>query len=56
MKELPFQTFERVTGQQWPGGKSRLVCLMLRLARIDAEPGTSEANLQLQSKLDFYGT
>jgi hypothetical protein len=52
MKELPFQTFERVTHQVWPGGKSALVVSMLKLAGIDAEPGSAQANLQLQSKLD----
>jgi hypothetical protein len=48
MRELPFETYERVTGQKWPGGKSSLIRLMLRLAGIYAAPGTAEANLQLQ--------
>jgi hypothetical protein len=49
--ELPFETYERVTGQKWPGGKTKLIRLLLRLLYIDDEPGTAAANLELQAKL-----
>jgi len=31
LDELPLQTYERVTGQKWPGGKSPMVRLMLAI-------------------------
>jgi hypothetical protein len=52
MKELPFQTFERITGLKWPGGRSRIVCVMLRIAGIESKPGSASANKQLQLKLN----
>lgn len=49
--ELPFETYERVTSSKWPGGKSPLVRLLLRLFWIYEEPGTAQANLRLQQCL-----
>lgn len=51
MKELPFQTYKRVTGCKWPGGKSDLVRLLLHAFHIHHEPGSAEANLELQAQL-----
>jgi hypothetical protein len=50
MTELPFQTYERVTGQRWPGGKSKIVRLFLSLLSIREAPGSAKANLELQSQ------
>jgi hypothetical protein len=50
-QELPFQTYERVTEQKWPGGRSRMVRLLLDLFGIHEIPGTAAANLQLQRAL-----
>lgn len=52
MIELPFQTYERVLKQKWPGGKSRLVRVLLFLLDIYEQPGSAAANLELQYKLD----
>ena len=54
MRELPFETYERVTGTKWPGGKSKIVRLFLSLLSITACPGSAEANLQLQSRIVDY--
>ena len=51
MNELPYQTYERLTAQKWPGGKSKMVRLLLHLLAIREEPGTAEANLLLQRGL-----
>jgi hypothetical protein len=49
--ELPFQTYERLTGDQWPGGRSRAIVALLRLLRVPFPPGSAEANLELQERL-----
>jgi hypothetical protein len=54
LKELPFETLERVTGHKWEGGKGTLIRLMLKLAGIKAAPGSAEANLQLQSLVEGH--
>jgi len=51
LDELPLQTYERVTGQKWPGGKSPMVRLMLAIFKIDEDPGSAAANLKLQASL-----
>lgn len=48
--ELPFQTYERVTGQRWPGGKSKIVRAFLRAFHIHFAAGSAEANLKLQEE------
>jgi hypothetical protein len=49
--EPPFQTFERMTGEKWPGGKSEVIVTLLKLFRIEDAPGSAAANLRLQSYL-----
>lgn len=49
--ELPFETFQRLTGQQWTGGRSSLITDMLNRLGITARPGTAAANLALQKAL-----
>jgi hypothetical protein len=49
--ELPFQTYERLMGQPWPGGRAAAVVQLLKFFRIDSEPGSAEANLKLQACL-----
>jgi hypothetical protein len=46
--ELPFQTYERITGERWPGGKSPLVRRLLTSFGIGWAPGSAEANVVLQ--------
>jgi len=50
-KELPYQTFERLTGQKWTGGRSKFVQDILSRLGITAVPGSPEANLALQKAL-----
>ena len=50
-KELPFQTYERTTGQKWSGGSSPDVVAKLKEFGITAAPGSSDANLELQKRL-----
>ena len=52
MKETPAQTFERITNFDWPGGKSFRIIILLRVFGITAAPGSAEANLELQRKLE----
>jgi hypothetical protein len=49
--ELPYQTYERVTGKKWTGGGSPDVLGMLKQAGITERPGSSAANLALQGYL-----
>lgn len=49
--ELPYQTYERITGKKWTGGGSKEVIDLLNQFGITAQPGSAEANLQLQKKL-----
>ena len=52
MSELPpYQTYERITGQKWPGGRSKVIGLFLKLFWINEKPGSKEANLRLQENL-----
>ena len=51
MNELPFQTYERLTGERWPGGRSDHVVLLLKLFKIKEAPGSNEANQKLQHAL-----
>jgi hypothetical protein len=49
--ELPFQTYQRITQQQWPGGRSPNIVALLNIFGIGYKPGSAEANLQLQYAL-----
>lgn len=49
--ELPYQTFERVTGQKWPGGRSQEVKALLHIFRIEYPAGSADANISLQACL-----
>lgn len=49
--ELPFQTYERVYGLKWPGGKSETITVLLRTLGVTDPPGSEEANLRMQEIL-----
>jgi hypothetical protein len=49
--ELPFQTFERITGRDWPGGKTSEILTLLYQLGIKEKPGSMPANLKLQAYL-----
>ena len=49
--ELPYQTYEKITGKKWPGGKSPEVVSLLKEAGITFASGTAEANIELQKYL-----
>lgn len=49
--ELPYQTFERVTGKKWTGGNSADVQNAYKQYGITAPAGSSEGNLALQKAL-----
>ncbi|HTH42869.1 MAG TPA: hypothetical protein VL498_06875 [Terracidiphilus sp.] len=48
MNELPFQTYERITGRPWPGGRSEVIRILLAVFHIEHKPASIEANLELQ--------
>lgn len=50
-KELPFETFQRLTGQQWTGGRSDTIRQMLQELGIGGEAGTAQTNIALQKAL-----
>lgn len=50
-QELPYQTYERLTGKKWSGGTSQEIVKLLNLYGITATPGSAEANLELQRRL-----
>lgn len=50
-QELPYQTYERLTGQRWTGGLSQPVLKLLQDFGIQEEPGTAAANMALQRAL-----
>lgn len=49
--ELPYQTYERLTGQKWTGGRSKSIQDILSRLGITAMPGSPEANMALQKAL-----
>jgi hypothetical protein len=51
MDELPFETYERILHQSWPGGTSERVVNLLHTYGIKYQPGSAEANLALQAEL-----
>ena len=51
MSELPFQTFQRITGRDWPGGTASEILTLLWSLDIRDRPGSAAANLKLQSWL-----
>jgi hypothetical protein len=56
MSETPAQTYTRVTGKPWPGGRTEAIQNILKMLGIRDAPGTAEANLRLQKHLiDTYG-
>jgi len=56
MQELPFQTYQRVTGKKWTGGASPEVVSKLKEFGITSAPGSAEANLALQKQLETQQT
>jgi hypothetical protein len=46
--ELPFQTYERLTDNRWPGGTSPEILTLLRIYGIGWPAGSAEANVVLQ--------
>ena len=51
-RELPFETFQRLTGMDWGvGKKSGEIERMMELLGIVGKPGSAEANLALQKAL-----
>ena len=50
-KELPYQTYQRIFGERWPGGRSAKIVRMLKELGIKASPGSAKANLALQAAL-----
>lgn len=54
MRELPFQTFERIFSIKWPGGKSKLVTFLVEALEIAEIPGSASCNLALQFQLLYY--
>jgi hypothetical protein len=49
--ELPYQTFQRLFGQQWEGGDSEQIRQLLRQFGISDTPGKASTNLALQQAL-----
>lgn len=49
--ELVHETYERITGFTWPGGGSQEIRALLKIFRINHEPGSVEANEWLQKAL-----
>ena len=54
--ELPYQTYERVTGKKWTGGNSADIQSAYKQYGITAPAASSEANLALQKALLGKGT
>ena len=51
-QELPFETFQRLTGMGWgEGKKSGELARMMEMLGITSKPGSAEANLALQKAL-----
>ncbi|KKN06630.1 hypothetical protein LCGC14_1075290 [marine sediment metagenome] len=51
MAELPFQTYARIFGRNWPGGTSAEIRGYLRTLGITAPPGSAAANVAFQKAL-----
>ena len=49
--ELPYQTYQRITGKQWTGGFSPEIKSLYNQYGITAPAGSAEANLALQKAL-----
>lgn len=50
--ETPAETYCRLLGEpQWPGARSDEIRTLLRIFKIEYEPGTAEANIALQAAL-----
>ena len=52
MDEVPFQTFERIFGIKWPGGRSKCIRFLLYMLNDISDPGSADANLKLQYRLN----
>lgn len=50
-RELPFETFQRLTGMKWHGGASPEVMDLMNRFGIEGKAGSAEANLALQKAL-----
>ena len=49
--ELPYETYERITGKKWTSGKSADVTKLLSQYGIKAPAGSEQANNELQRAL-----
>ena len=49
--ELPYQTFEKFTGNKWSGGASPEVMAMLEEMGIQGQAGSADTNLALQKAM-----
>lgn len=49
--ELPYQTYERITGQKWTGGSSAQVQDAYKQYGVTGTPGSATANLALQKAM-----
>ena len=46
--ELPYQTYQRLTGNQWTGGGSETILGLMRRLGVEGKPGAASTNLALQ--------
>ena len=52
--ELPYETYERITGKKWTGGQSAAVKSWLDKLGIKAPAGSEQANNELQRRLKTW--
>lgn len=45
--ELPYETYQRLTGKKWTSGKSADIRALLAQFEIKAPAGSEQANLEL---------
>jgi hypothetical protein len=50
-REMPFETFQRLTGMKWHGGASPEVADLMSRLGVEGKAGSAEANLALQKAL-----
>jgi hypothetical protein len=49
--ELPYQTYERLSGKHWAGGRSSVIQALMQHAGVGQPAGSADANLALQRAL-----